>query len=426
MKACILAVGSEMLTPFRVDTNSLFITDHLNEIGYDVRLKAVVADDIDELARVIDGARVWADLVVITGGLGPTEDDITREAAARVLGVPCDVNEDVVARIRARFARRGMTMPENNRRQAMVPRGATMLENANGTAPGLWLECGPTAIVLLPGPPREMQPMLEALIRDRLARRAGGAGLFRRVLKLTGRAESDVDARAQPIYAKWTSQEVPISTTILAVLGQIELHLTAQASDRAGADAALDAAVQELVEAFGPAVYSTDGRTLEAVVGELLRARRMTIAVAESCTGGLLASRLTDVPGSSDYVDRGAVCYSNRAKTEMLGVPASLIAEHGAVSEPVARAMAEGIRSRAGTNVGVGVTGIAGPGGGTEEKPVGTVAIAAIVDDETRVRSFQFLGGRDLVKFQGAQSALNLVRLMLLRADGGREWAERR
>jgi nicotinamide-nucleotide amidase len=426
MKACILAVGSEMLTPFRVDTNSLFITDRLNEIGYDVRLKAVVADDVDELARVIDGALGWADLVVITGGLGPTEDDITRDAIARVLGVSCDVNEDVVERIRARFARRGMTMPENNRRQAMVPRGATMLENANGTAPGLWVERGHTSIVVLPGPPREMQPMLETVIRDRIVPDAGGAGLVRRVLRLTGRSESDVDARAHPIYGKWTSQDVPISTTILAVLGQVELHLTAHASARADAAAALDAAVQELVGVFGPAIYSTDGRTLEAVVGDLLRARRMTIAVAESCTGGLLASRLTDVPGSSDYVERGVVCYSNRAKTEMLGVPAALIAEHGAVSEPVARAMAQGIRSQAGTNIGVGVTGIAGPGGGSEQKPVGTVAIAAIVDDEERVRSFQFLGGRDLVKFQAAQSSLNMVRLMLLRADGGREWAERR
>jgi nicotinamide-nucleotide amidase len=426
MKACILAVGSEMLTPFRVDTNSLFITDRLNEVGYDVRLKAVVADDVDELARVIDGALGWADLVVITGGLGPTEDDITRDAIARVLGVPCDVNEEVVDRIRARFARRGMTMPENNRRQAMMPRGATMLENPNGTAPGLWLGRGRTSIAVLPGPPREMKPMLEAVIRDRIAPHAGGAGLVRRVLRLTGRAESDVDAHAQPIYKKWTSQDVPISTTILAVLGQVELHLTAHASARAGAAAALDAAVQELVEAFGPAIYSTDGRTLETVVGDLLRASRMTIAVAESCTGGLLASRLTDVPGSSDYVERGVVCYSNRSKTEMLGVPAGLIAEHGAVSEPVARAMAQGIRSQAGTTIGVGVTGIAGPGGGTEQKPVGTVAIAAIVDDEERVRSFQFLGGRDMVKFQAAQSALNMVRLMLLRAEGGREWAERR
>jgi len=426
MKACILAIGSEMLTPFRVDTNSLFITEKLNAIGYDVRLKAVVGDEVAELARVIEGALDWADLVVITGGLGPTEDDLTRDAVAKVLNVPLDVDDAIVDRIRDRFARRGMTMPEINKRQAMVPRGADVLPNPNGTAPGLWLQKGRTAIVLLPGPPREMKPMLDAVIAERLAPKAGGRGLFRRVLKITGRAESDVDAQAQPIYGKWTAQAVPISTTILAVLGQIELHLTAQADSRSEADVALEAAVRELQDALGHSVYSIDGRPLEAVVGELLRERHLTIAVAESCTGGLLASRLTDVPGSSEYVELGVVCYSNTSKTELAGVPASLIAEHGAVSEPVARAMAEGIRQRAGTSIGVGVTGIAGPGGGTEQKPVGTVSIAVAGDGETRVRTFQFIGGREMVKFQASQSALNMTRLLVMRAQPSREWAERR
>jgi nicotinamide-nucleotide amidase len=425
MKACILAVGSEMLTPFRIDTNSLFITERLNEVGYDVRLKAVVADDIVEIAQTMGNALAWADLLIVTGGLGPTEDDLTREAVAQVLGLPFDVSEEIVERLRARFARRGMTMPENNRRQAMVPRGAVMIDNANGTAPGLWLERGRTAIALLPGPPREMKPMLEALIRNRIAPSRGAAGLFRRVLRLTGRAESDVDAQASPIYRRWIDQSPPIATTILAVLGQIELHLAITAPNRAEADAALDSAVQELEAAFGPALYSTDGRTLETVVGDLLRARKMTIAVAESCTGGLLASRLTDVPGSSDYLERGVVCYSNRAKVEMLGVPPELIEAHGAVSEPVAEAMAAGIRARAKTNVGIGITGIAGPGGGSEQKPVGTVAIAAIADGDQRVRTFQFMGNREMVKFQAAQSAMNMVRLMLLNVDAGREWSER-
>jgi nicotinamide-nucleotide amidase len=332
----------------------------------------------------------------------------------------------VLEHIRDRFARRGMTMPEINRRQAMVPRGATVLPNPNGTAPGLWLEKGSAAIVLLPGPPREMKPMLESVIAERLATRTGGAGLFRRVLKITGRAESDVDAQAQPVYGKWTAQAVPINTTILAVLGQIELHLTAQAMSRTEADVALDPAVRELQDALGPSVYSVDGRSLEAVVGDLLRERKLTIAVAESCTGGLLSSRLTDVPGSSDYVERGVVCYSNRAKTELAGVPAALIDEHGAVSEPVARAMAEGIRSRAGTNIGIGVTGIAGPGGGTPQKPVGTVAIAVAADEDVRVRTFQFIGPREMVKFQAAQSALNMTRVMVAKLQSGREWAERR
>ncbi len=426
MKACILAIGSEMLTPFRVDTNSLFITERLNTIGYDVRLKAVVADDVGELARVIESALSWADLIVVTGGLGPTEDDITRDAVARALGVGLDVDESIVDRLRERFARRGMTMPEINRRQAMVPRGATVLPNANGTAPGLWLEKAQTALVLLPGPPREMKPMLEALIAGQLAPRSGGNGLFRRVLKITGRAESDVDAHASPVYGKWTTQAVAISTTILAVLGQIELHLTAQASSKADADAALDAAVLELQNVLGPALYSVDGRALEAVVGDLLREHKMTIAVAESCTGGLLASRLTDVPGSSAYMDRGVVCYSNQSKMDLAAVPESAILENGAVSEAVATAMAAGIRSRAGTHVGVGITGIAGPGGGTADKPVGTVAVAVVVNDECRVRTFQFMGNREMVKFQAAQSALNMTRLMVMGLPGWREWSERK
>ena len=426
MKACILAIGSEMLTPFRVDTNSLFITERLNAIGYDVRLKAVVADDVDELAQVVRAAMVWADVLMVTGGLGPTEDDITRDAVARALGVPLEIDEAIVDRIRDRFTRRGLAMPEINRRQAMVPRGAVVLDNPNGTAPGLWIERGRAALALLPGPPREMKPMLEGIVRDRLAPKSGTAGLFRRVLKITGRAESDVDAQVQPVYAKWTSQPVPISTTILAVLGQIELHLTAQAASVEAADAALDAAVLELQAVLGPTIYSTDGRSLEAVVGDLLREHKLTIAVAESCTGGLLASRLTDVPGSSAYVELGVVCYSNRSKTDLAGVSSTLIAEHGAVSEQVARAMAEGIRGRAVTNIGIGVTGIAGPGGGSPEKPVGTVVVAVIVDEEARVRTFQFFGGRDMVKFQAAQAALNMTRLAVMRVQGPREWAERR
>jgi nicotinamide-nucleotide amidase len=414
MRACIIAVGSELLTPFRVDTNSLVLTERLNEIGVDVRLKVVVGDDIDELVSHVGGALGWADVIAITGGLGPTEDDITRDAIARVLKAPLDVDESIAEMIQNRFSRRGMTMPANNRRQAMVPRGATVLPNPNGTAPGLWVQHGRSAIVLLPGPPREMTPMFETVVRERLAPRSGGAGLFRRVVRITDRPESDVDARAQPVYGKWLSQAIPISTTILAVLGQIELHLTARAPSRADADAALDAAVEELRGALGESIYSVDGRQLEAVVGDLLRAGRLTIAVAESCTGGLLASRLTDVPGSSDYVDRGIVCYSNRAKIELLGLPESLIDAHGAVSEPVASAMAEGVRARSGVRVGIGVTGVAGPTGGTPDKPVGTVAIAAVVDDNARVRTFRFIGpAREQIKFQATQAALNMLRLML-------------
>jgi nicotinamide-nucleotide amidase len=261
--------------------------------------------------------------------------------------------------------------------------------------------------------------MLDRIIDDWLAPRMSGIGLYRRVLKITGRPESDVDAVCSPVYTPWITASVPIETTILAQMGQIELHLTATAPNREAAQQALDGATAELDRALGSAVYSTDGRNLEAVIGDLLRERRLTIAVAESCSGGLLASRLTDVPGSSAYFERGAVCYSNESKVAWLGVPAALIAAHGAVSEPVARAMAEGVRAAAGSSVGVGITGIAGPGGGTPEKPVGTVAIAIVTAESSAVRTYRFLGGRDLVKFQSAQAAMNMLRLLLAPTSAG-------
>jgi nicotinamide-nucleotide amidase len=413
LKAFILAVGSELLTPFKTDTDSLLITERLNAIGFDVREKVIVGDTLNDIVRPIEMALQWADLIVTTGGLGPTEDDLTREAVAHALGVPLDLDESIIVSLQDRFARRGMTMPENNRRQAFVMRGATVLENRNGSAPGQLIARGRTDIVLLPGPPREMTPMLDAVIRERLTAKGQGVVVLRRVLKITGRPESEVDAVAAPIYSKWLNDPIPIATTILAALGQIELHLSAAARDRDAADTALDAAVAQLRDALGASVYSTDGRPLEAVVGEMLRERRWTIALAESCSGGLLASRLTDVPGSSDYVERGVVCYSNRSKTESLGVPEQLIREVGAVSEPVAIAMAEGVAARAKTNVGVGITGIAGPGGGTPEKPVGTVVVAVTVNGATTCRTLRLFGGRDMIKFQSAQAAMNMLRLRL-------------
>jgi competence/damage-inducible protein CinA-like protein len=414
VRAWVVAVGSEMLTPFKVDTNSLYITERLNEFGYDVRLKAIVGDDVDEIATVVEVAAGQADLVVITGGLGPTEDDLTRDAIARVAGVPLDIDETIVDGLRERFAKRGIRMTDNNRRQAMVPRGATVLENRNGSAPGLWLKRGATEFVLLPGPPRELTPMFDAWVREHLAPAAGARVVMRRTLRITGRPESEVDSVVQPIYTPWRSQPVPIATTILASLGQIELHLTAVAKNSKEAGEALDAAVVQLCAALGPSVYSTDGRPLEQIVGELLFERQLMVAVAESCSGGLLASRLTDTPGSSRYFDRGVVCYSNEAKVDLVGVPEAAIRDHGAVSEPVARAMAEGIRRRGNVAVGIGITGIAGPGGGTPDKPVGTVAIAVVTAEGERVRTFRFVGGRDMIKFQSTQAALNILRLMLV------------
>ncbi|MGE0449121.1 MAG: competence/damage-inducible protein A [Vicinamibacterales bacterium] len=413
MNAWIVAVGSEMLTPLKVDTNSLAVTTRLNAIGCDVRMKAIVGDDVSELAGVLERGIGTVGLIVCTGGLGPTEDDVTREAAARVMDAPLEPSGAILARIRERFAARGLEMPAINQRQALVPHGATVLENERGTAPGLLMERAGTTVLLLPGPPSEMVPMLESVIERVLLPSAAGRRLVRRVLRVYGKPESEVDSIAAPVYRPWTQAAVPIVTTILASMGQIELHLTAQAASQDEADAALDAAVRELCAVLGPSVYSTDGRTMEAVLGEMLSRRGLTIAVAESCSGGLLASRLTDVPGSSGYFEGAVVSYSNRSKTEWLDVPAALIAEHGAVSEPVATAMARGIRARTGASVGIGITGIAGPGGATPGKPVGTVAIAMTTPNGEAARTFRFPGARDMVKFQSTQAAMNMLRLAL-------------
>ena len=415
-RAAILAVGSELLTPSRLDTNSLFITEQLNLLGIEVAYKCVVGDNRDELAHALRLALERVDFVVCTGGLGPTDDDVTREVVADVLRRPPVEDEAITAWIRARFTSRGLEMPEINRRQAMVPPGATVLENLNGTAPGLWLDEGDRAVLLLPGPPRELRPMLERLVGGRLKARAPDTTLVRRIVRITGRTESHTEVAIGPLYTEWARAAIPISATILASLGQIELHLSARAATQAEANEALDVAASQVMEALGSDVYSADGCTLEEVVGRLLAARGWRIAVAESCTGGLVTSRLTDVAGSSRYVERAVVAYANEAKTALLGVSPALIEQHGAVSEPVAEAMAAGIRTQAGTDVGV--TGIAGPGGGTPEKPVGTVAISVVMDTETRSRLFRFLGEREAIKFQAAQAALDMARRMLI--SGGR------
>jgi nicotinamide-nucleotide amidase len=413
-RAAIIAVGSELLTPSRLDTNSLLITEQLNVLGIDVASKCIVGDDHDELAAALSAALARVDIVVCSGGLGPTDDDVTRDVVARVLARPLAEDEHITAHIRARFAARGLQMPEINRRQAMVPAGARIIENTGGTAPGLWIEDGDRVVVLLPGPPRELKPMLAALAAGSLGERAPGLSLVRRVLRIVGRTESHTEEAVRPLYPEWAQAPIPIAVTILASLGQIELHLSARARSRAEAEAALEAASLQVVERLGMDVYSRDGRPMEHVVGDLLVERNWRIAVAESCTGGLITSRLTDVPGSSRYVDRGVVVYTNESKVALLGIAPALIDEHGAVSEPVAIAMAEGIRMRAATNVGIGVTGIAGPGGGTPQKPVGTVAVATATADLVRSRLFRFIGDREHVKFQASQAALDMVRRMLL------------
>ena len=413
-RAAVIAVGSELLTPSRIDTNSLFITEQLNLLGIEIAFKQIVGDDRDELAHALHLALDRVDLVICSGGLGPTDDDVTRDVVARVLNRPLVEDETIAARIQARFASRGLQMPAINRRQAMVPLPATVIENPKGTAPGLWLEQGEKLVLLLPGPPRELKPMLVRLVDGPLGERASGVALVLRIIRITGRTESHTEEAVRPLYGEWARAAVPISATILAALGQIELHLTARAATRDAAEIALETAAHQVIDALGLDVYSTDSRAMEEVVGDLLTARGLRIALAESCTGGLLTSKLTDVAGSSRYVERGVIAYANEAKVAMLGVSPELIEEHGAVSEPVALAMASGIRAAAKVDIGVGVTGIAGPGGGTPEKPVGTVAIAVTTVSDTRSRTFKFIGEREQVKAQAAQAALDMVRRLLV------------
>jgi len=410
----ILAVGSELLTRFRQDTNSLFLAGRLDEAGIDLRWKTIVGDRRPDLVAAVQHARSRVDLVVTTGGLGPTADDLTREAVAEVLALPLEEDSAVMSAIRARFEARRIPMPDLNRRQALVPRGATVLPNPRGTAPGLWIESGGTIVVLLPGPPRELEPMFDDHVAPRLRARSGGRQVRRRVIKTTGRSESAIDEVAEPVYSEWTgSVSVPIDTTILAAPGLIELHLSARGDDVAALDQALGDGVRRLADALGSAVVSIDGRSLEAVVGDALRARAFRIAVAESCTGGLLLGRLTEVPGSSAWVNGGVVAYADAVKIDQLGVDAQLLSAHGAVSEPAAQAMALGVRARLHAQVGVAITGIAGPDGGTALKPVGTVVVAAVTPNADVVRTFLFPGDRRMVRLQSVNAALNMVRTAL-------------
>ncbi len=415
----IIAVGTELLTPFRSDTNSLFLTAGLNELGIVVRRKSIVGDDAEDLASAARSALSRAELLVICGGLGPTEDDLTRETVAQVLERRLNEDPVIVERLRARFARRGWAMPDNNRRQARVPSGAVVLDNPRGTAPGLWLEHHDRLVVLLPGPPRELEPMFTGLVQGRLAARATARRLYRRVLRVAGRGESHVEERAQPVYERWRQGEPAVETTVLASPGLVELHLSTRADSESAAAAVLDGATGELAEALGSHLFSTDGRSLPEVVGGLLARDGFRVAVGESCTGGLVTARLVDVPGSSAWVGAGVVAYSNAVKREALGVSSEVLEAHGAVSEPVALAMAAGARRVGGADLGIGVTGVAGPGGGTDAKPVGTVCIAVVgpgaAEAATTVR---LPGDRAMVRGQAARVALDLLRRALLRGGG--------
>jgi competence/damage-inducible protein CinA-like protein len=410
MKAEIIAVGSELLTPTRLDTNSLFLTEELNRLGIEVVRKLVVGDQAGQIRDAFREAMGRVEFVISIGGLGPTEDDLTRETLAELLGRKLVRDDAVLHKIEGIFRRFGRTMSEVNARQAMVPEGAIVLENARGTAPGLWLETDGHIVILLPGPPHELKPMMKEQVSPRLAHVASGERLYRRELRVTGMPESDMDQRIAPIYKLYPNSE----TTILATPGQLEIHLRVWSHDSTAAEQMLNEMVERITLALGDHVFSTNGESMEEVVASELTLNNATIAVAESCTGGLLAQRLTSIAGSSTYFLGGVVSYSNQLKTAWVDVPAEIIESKGAVSAEVARALAEGIRRRAGSTLGLGVTGIAGPGGGSPEKPVGTVHIALSDENGFTERALQLPGDRERIRFNASQAALDMVRRYFL------------
>ncbi len=406
LSAEIIAIGSELLTPQFHDTNSTFLTEQLNLIGITVKARTIVGDEEVYLEHTLRAAMERTEIVVTIGGLGPTEDDITRKVVAQATGRRLILDERVLAKLRARFRERRVGMSSNNERQALVPSDAEVLENSNGTAPGLWLSTGKNTLILLPGPPAELQPMFEKHCCPRLVQMSGPLALARLVFRTTGLGESMLDSRIAPIYTKYKNP----TTTVLSKPGQVDIRLTARAKTSAEAEALVAEVGDEIDKTLGDYIFARDEQTLEEVVGMYLVMKGATVAVAESCTGGMLAERLTSIPGSSQFFESGIVVYSNESKIDLAGIPPLVLGMQGAVSKEVAVGLAESVREKIGTTIGIGITGIAGPTGGSEEKPVGTVHIAVAGPSDTDHRQFVFPGSRDKVRWQSSQAALDMVR----------------
>ena len=411
LSAEIIAIGSELLTPQFKDTNSLYLTEQLNTIGIPVVLKIIVGDDETYLESAVRHSLARSPILITIGGLGPTEDDVTRKVVARVLQRQLVLNDEILARLQRRFKSRGIEMPANNARQALVLTGSDILENNNGTAPGLWVSAEKNHVILLPGPPHELKPMFERSCMPRLHDLAGGSALARCVFRTTGLPESLLDARIAPVYTKYKNPE----TTVLAKPGQVEVRLTARGKNQEEADRLLKELANQIEHELDEFIFARSEQSLEEVVGMYLVMKNATIATAESCTGGLLAERLTDVPGSSRYFMSGVITYSNESKMELAQIPPLMLEMQGAVSADVARGLADGIRARMNTTIGVGVTGVAGPTGGSAEKPVGTVHIAVATPTGTENRQFLFPGSREKVRWQASQAALDMVRRELMK-----------
>ncbi len=417
MQAEIIAVGSEMLTPYRQDTNSLYLTEGLNNLGLSVAFKTIVGDNLQHLTSTARAALSRADIVIFSGGLGPTEDDLTREAAAAALGRPLQSDSAILESLERRFAARGITMSPNNRKQADVIEGATVLNNANGSAPGQFIDTTLDGqrrfVLLLPGPPSELKPMFDNVARPLLADALPKAFLARRLLRMALIPESHVDARTAPIYQQYSDVE----TTILAGRGEIQLHFATTKPTLAEAQARVDELAGRIEAEMQDDIFSSQGESLEEIVLLLLGMRHLTLAVAESCTGGLLSECLTEVPGSSRTFIGGAVVYTPELKTLFADVPPESIDAHGAVSESVAQALAEGIRKRTGASLGISITGLAGPDPGTGPdagKPIGLVYIGLADHQQTKVKELRLMGDRERIRWWATMHALEFMRRTLL------------
>ena len=423
MIAEIIAVGSEMLTPHRQDTNSLYLTEGLNNLGVQVAFKTIVGDSLAHLTEAARIAIARTDVVVFSGGLGPTADDLTREAVAAALNRSLHRDNELLTSLAKRFAARRMAMPPNNLRQTDVIDGATILANANGSAPGQYIDTVVPGVdgvphrkivILLPGPPGELKALFRDVAAPILATSLPPRHLARRLLRMALIPESQVDARTAPIYQTYPDVE----TTILAGSAEIQLHFQAAANTLSAAQARVDELAGKIEQEMGDSIFSSHGDSLEETVLLNLGMRQLSLSAAESCTGGLLAQRLTAIPNSSSAFHGGAVVYTPEMKTVFCKVPAHFFEHHGAVSPEVARALAEGIRDRTGTSLGIAITGLAGPGGGApgpdESKPVGLVYIALADEHDTRVKEIHIPGDRDRVRFWATQHALEMIRQSLL------------
>lgn len=411
LSAEIIAIGSELLTPEKTDTNSLWLTEKLNEIGVEVKLKTIVGDDPLRLEETIRDAVKRSEIVITTGGLGPTEDDLTREISARAIERKLVYHTELEADLRERFKKWGREMPEINKRQAFVIENADILPNPNGSAVGMSVEFDDKFLVVLPGPPRELKPMFTDFVVPKLKAAAGEIYVKRRILRVAGMGESAVDEAIAPIYKTYEN----VQTSILFNKTEIELQLMARSNDETKAENVLDELAEKIREKLGAAVFALNGETMEEIVGKLLSDAGKTVSVAESCTGGLIGERLTDVAGSSKYFIEGAITYANEAKIKSLKVAPEIITTRGAVSAETAEAMARGMREKAQTDYAISVTGIAGPTGGTDEKPVGTVFVGYSDAEQTKSIKVVLPGDRFLIRWRASQTALDYLRRQILK-----------